>query len=417
MVTSDSPSYGERPMGVLLVANYETDKQESMQRFANVLFEYLPRHGVRVHLCRPKPFFGRLHASAFGSGKWLGYADKFLLFPFVLKRRVRDLKAYYSATNGAFLVHICDHSNAMYTRHLRSAKHVVTCNDMLAIRSAKSEIMNNVTSWSGQKLQAMILRGLNRAEAIACISEATRGDLLRLSTLSERRVRVIHMGQNYGYRSLPRSHAQTVSWEKLRGGNQSTSWPAGFAFLLHVGGNQWYKNRVGLLKIYALLREQLIAAKTACIPKLVMIGPNLTRPMEQIVDLHPGLTDDIMLLHDVDNKELQALYSAAELLLFPSLEEGFGWPVIEAQACGCRVVTTGKPPMTEVGGASVVYLNPEWLNDHEGRARAAQAIRMVLGEGHPAREARIRAGLWNAALFTTEKMIGEYVQFYKQIVY
>ena len=58
----------------------------------------------------------------------------------------------------------------------------------------------------------------------------------------------------------------------------------------------------------------------------------------------------------VGNEALAALYSGAELLLFPSLEEGFGWPIIEAQASGCRVVTTGKAPMTEVGGNAAFYL-------------------------------------------------------------
>ena len=411
MATSASLANADRALTVLLVGNYETDRQESMQRFANVLAAELPSRNVTVEVCRPMPFFGRLRPSASGLGKWLGYIDKFLLFPVQLKRRTHNLARQCREKKGAFLVHICDHSNAIYTRYLRGVRHLVTCNDMLAIRSANGEIEQNATRWSGQKLQAMILRGLNRAHEVACISKATRGDLLRLSKLAESQVSVIYMGQNYGYRPLPPNEAMKVSWQKLRNGGESVSRPAGFSFLLHVGGNQWYKNRIGVLKIYATLREQLAVTRKSNIPKLVMIGPGWTSTMKDFIEQNPGLKDEVFSLQDVDNEALGALYSAAELLLFPSLEEGFGWPIIEAQACGCRVVTTGKAPMTEVGGESPVYLDPTLLDAEEGLRRAAEAVRDVLGEDSSAREGRVGAGLRNAALFSTEKMIGEYTNF------
>ena len=416
MATSASLANADRALTVLLVGNYETDRQESMQRFANVLAADLPGQGVAAEVCRPTPFFGRLRPSASGFGKWLGYVDKFLLFPVLLKRRTRNLAKRCRAKKSAFLVHICDHSNAIYTRYLGGVSHLVTCNDMLAIRSAHGEIQQNATRWSGQKLQTMILSGLNRAQAVACISEATRGDLLRLSTLAEGQIRVIYMGQNYRYHPLPRAEAWKMIQQKLPNGRGSLSLPLGFPFLLHVGGNQWYKNRIGVLKIYAVLREQLAANGKTDIPKLVMIGPEWIPTMKDFIEQHPELRDEILSLQGVDNEELGALYSAAELLLFPSLQEGFGWPIIEAQACGCRVVTTDKAPMTEVGGESPVYLEPAWLDGEEGLRCAAEAVQDVLVEGSSARGSRVEAGLQNAALFSTEKMIGEYAEFYRRLV-
>ncbi len=415
MAMSASLANADRKVSVLLVGNYETDRQESMQRFANVLAADLPGQGVMVEVCRPTPLFGRLRSSASGFGKWLGYVDKFLLFPLQLKRCTRKLVKRCNAQKNAFIVHICDHSNAIYTRYLGGVRHLVTCNDMLAIRSAHGEIRLNATRWSGQKLQTMILRGLNRAQAVACISEATRGDLLRLSTLAEGQTRVIYMGQNYRYRPLPQAEARKVIRGKLQNESGSMSWSLGFSFLLHVGGNQWYKNRIGVLKIYAALREQFVLNGKKDIPKLVMIGPEWIPTMKNFIELHSELRDEILSLQGVDNEELGALYSAAELLLFPSLEEGFGWPIIEAQACGCRVVTTGKAPMTEVGGGSPVYLDPAWLDNEEGLRRAAEAVHDVLLEDSSAREARVEGGLRNAALFSTEKMIGEYAELYRRL--
>ena len=78
--------------------------------------------------------------------------------------------------------------------------------------------------------------------------------------------------------------------------------------------------------------------------------------MNEFMDAHPEMAASVIPLTNVDNETLRALYSAAELLLFPSLEEGFGWPIVEAQACGCRVVTSQKAPMTEAGGDAAFYL-------------------------------------------------------------
>ena len=70
------------------------------------------------------------------------------------------------------------------------------------------------------------------------------------------------------------------------------------------------------------------------------------------------LKNSIINLVNLNSKNICALYSQAEALIFPSLTEGFGWPIIEAQACGCLVFTSKFKPMTEVGGNSVYYLNP-----------------------------------------------------------
>ena len=90
-------------MKVLLVGNYVNDEQESMQRFANLLQTGLRQAGHEVRLLRPTPFIGRIKPAAKGFGKWLGYVDKFVIFP-------RELKV---AAKWADIVHVCDHSNAL----------------------------------------------------------------------------------------------------------------------------------------------------------------------------------------------------------------------------------------------------------------------------------------------------------------
>jgi glycosyltransferase involved in cell wall biosynthesis len=162
--------------------------------------------------------------------------------------------------------------------------------------------------------------------------------------------------------------------------------------ILHVGGGQWYKNRNGVLAIHAELRRLLGDGA----PDLVMAGPRRADA--------PG----VRFVEKVSDEGLRALYADAELLLFPSLAEGFGLPVIEAQACGCRVVTTRRAPMTEAGGDAAVY-----LDDPRDAAACARVVADVLAEDEPARERRVRAGLENAARFSVEKMAREYVAFFE----
>lgn len=349
---------------VLLVGNYLHDRQESMLRFADTLLAGLQAEGIKVEITRPEAFFGRLRPGASGLGKWLGYLDKFLIFPFALKR----LAARFD------VVHVCDHSNAHYTAYLKNIPHLVTCNDLLAIRSALGEFPQNPTGWTGRILQRMILRGLRRAQRITCISEATRCDLLRLTGIPEERTGVTYMGLNHPYSPAvaPRLIPEP--------------------YLLHVGGDQWYKNRAGVLAIHAELRR-LAGAR---IPKLVLVGPPL-----------PGAPPGVEVLSSVENESLRLLYSQAELLLFPSLAEGFGWPVVEAHACGCRVVTTRKPPLTEAGGTAAFY-----IDDPADPAAAARVVLGVLDQESTARRSAEEEGLKNAARFPTVKMVREYAALY-----
>src|SRR5262245_32617773 len=128
---------------VLLVGNYPPDHQTSMQRFADLLHSQLASRGVATEFIRPEPRFGRLKSGSTGLGKWLGYLDKFALFPRLLRRRCRE----QLQSTRRMIVHVCDHSNSVYVRQLWRSPHLVTCHDLLAVRSARGEFAENPTGW------------------------------------------------------------------------------------------------------------------------------------------------------------------------------------------------------------------------------------------------------------------------------
>jgi glycosyltransferase involved in cell wall biosynthesis len=369
-------------MRILLISNYVGDSQESMQRYAALLQDGFTGSGQEVRSISPPVTAGGITTSE-AAKKWFGYIDKLVLFPRILKK----------ALEWADIVHICDHSNALYLKYIGTRPHVITCHDLLAVRSALGEFPQNRTRWSGRKLQRLILDGLARSQNIVCVSDATRADFVRLVPCAGKRVTRVYNGLNYSY--SPMEHRQaTIRLQKLGLG-------ADQRFLLHVGGNQWYKNRLGVLRIFAHLNRRATAGNLA----MVMVGKSWTEEMRQFAQRHE-IERHAIELTDVVEEDLRALYSTAEALLFPSLEEGFGWPIVEASACGCPVVTSNRAPMTEVGDGAALYIDPL---DHEA---AAIAVMSVLGSRQAIRERCMRS----AARFSAASMIDSYLNLYVEVL-
>jgi glycosyltransferase involved in cell wall biosynthesis len=377
---------------VILLGNYLHDRQESMRRYADMLRELLRQADVTVELIRPEPRFGLIRPGGHGIGKWLGYIDKFILFPFALRSRLRREKSRMAKGGEPTLVHICDHSNAMYVKWLAPFPHVVTCHDLLAIQSARGLVPQNVTGWSGRLLQAWIASGLRRAGHVICVSDSTREDLLSLFPELRDRSRTVENALNHPYSRMEPDQADAIlAALNLKCGR----------YLLHVGGNQWYKNRPGVIRILAELkraRPDFFTGATSL--KLILAGQPPSLAMMQLMK-DKELENDILFANDVSNDQLNALYSRAEALIFPSLREGFGWPLIEAQACGCPVVTGNRAPMNRVGGPAALFADPEKPADF------VDPLTLLLDEKGEARSHHQHEALRHAANYAPGRFIGE----------
>lgn len=370
-------------MKMLLVGNYPADKQESMLRFCQMLSEGLKEGGFEVRVVQPEVVFSRFVSRQSPLRKWLGYLDKLVVFPHRLRR----------AVGWADVVHICDHSNAFYASVVSSKPAVVTCHDMLAIRSALGDFPDNITGWSGRIYQRLIMRGLRASPYIVCVSDATREDVQRLVGKNTKSVCVVYNGLNYPYSRMSREQATHLMVGRGLDSEKD--------FLMHVGGNQWYKNRMGVLRIFAALLE---CHETSHL-NLVLAGKPWTEEMRSYVSRH-NLTGRVFELCDVSNEELRAMYSTAIGLLFPSFHEGFGWPIIEAQACGCQVYTSARAPMTEIGGNCAVYIDPS-----NALSAATQIAQTIISGGGSSDDA-----IAHAAGFTKQNMIDHYAGVYLKLV-
>ncbi|MBU2850412.1 glycosyltransferase family 4 protein [Acidithiobacillus ferrivorans] len=352
-----------------------------MHRYAELLVHALEMAGVEVRLTRPTPVFGCLKRGDGGISKWLGYVDRFLLFPPLLRWRAKSFD----------LVHIADQGNGMYASMLGNTPSVLTCHDMLAIRSALGEVPENPTRWTGRVLQGWTLRGLKRAAYVVCVSEQSQREWLRISSPAKGGTSVVPNALNYPYRPMGQAERK-ARLDRLGVGDGS--------YILHVGSNNWYKNRSGLVRIF----DSLVQRETFREFRLVIAGQALQSETANWLQAH-GHGARLIQTGPVDDEDLRALYSGAALLLFPSLQEGFGWPIVEAQACGCLVATTNRAPMTEVGGQGAIYFD---VSDACGAAAA-------IAEAWSDRVTLISRGLENAKRYTTEAMIAGYVDAYRAV--
>ncbi|MFN2621924.1 MAG: glycosyltransferase family 4 protein [Chthoniobacterales bacterium] len=370
---------------ILLIGNYPLERQQSMERFAMMMLDGLTAAGIPAEVIRPQPFFGRFRFAGRFVAKWLAYLDKFFFFRSALARKLRERPA---------LVHICDHSNSMYAQAVRELPVVITCHDLLAVRGALGEATDCPASATGRILQRWIVRGLESAAAVACVSRATLRDAERLvrQTDGKPALELVTLGLSYPYRVL----APAEAGERLA---KISSFKSGTPFVLHVGSNLRRKNREGVLRIFARCKDKWNGS-------LVFAGDPLSDSLRSLGG-ELGVADRIVEIPNADSETLEALYSRAVALLFPSTFEGFGWPIAEAHACGCPVLCVDREPMVEVAGAAALA-HP--VEDEAGFA--ADLLRLT----NPDERARWSTkALENAKHFSTARMISEYVALYRSL--
>jgi glycosyltransferase involved in cell wall biosynthesis len=368
-------------MKVLLVGNYEYDGSKSMQIWASALLRELLNRGIDARLVCPRPLFGRIRPSAVGIGKWLGYIDRFLLFPHHLRA---------SAAN-ADVVHICDHGSAMHAFKVRGRPVVVTCHDMLAVRGALGEIAEMRSSLFGRLLQFWIRQGLRHATKVACVSQFTLDDASRVLESNANLTRVLN-GLNYPFRVL-----ETAEMARMLASLPQIQGP----FVLHVGSNHPRKNRDGVIRSFAK------AAKKADL-QLVFAGAALNQELRRTAS-EEKVEDRIVEVVNPNVEVIEALYNRAIALIFPSKYEGFGWPAIEAQACGCPVIASNIPPLAEV------IANSGALFPIEDEAGMAEMIVSLVND-REFRGAMQQRGFENVRWrFQISRMMDDYIALYQEI--
>jgi len=234
-----------------------------------------------------------------------------------------------------------------------------------------------------------VARGARR---ILTPSESTRRDVIRLLGLDPGRVRVIPYAASEIF--CPASEGP----QRL-----ATAYGVRPPYFLYVGTIEPRKNLARTLRAFARVAPGLPQHQ------LVLVGDLGWKYEEVLAEARrPDLQGRVLLPGYVPEQDLPLLYTHAVAFVYPSLYEGFGFPVVEAMACGAPVLTSRSSSLTEIAEDAAVLVDP--LDEN----RMADAF-VALATDAPLRERLRAAGLARAATFTWERTARETVEVYREV--
>jgi glycosyltransferase involved in cell wall biosynthesis len=276
--------------------------------------------------------------------------------------------------------HVLDHSYGHMLYGLDTERTVVTIHDIAPILFPGHKFGLSCLAWN------LAWRGALRAAKMIAVSEFTRQEVISRFAVDPGRIHTIPEGVE--------PHFRTLDASALMDAKNKFALPE--RFVLHVGSTQPRKNIEGLLRIAAGQDVPLVQAG----------GRPTKKQMRLVAEL--GLVKQVHFLGKVTEADLVALYNLAAVFVFPSLYEGFGFPPLEAMACGTPVVSSNLSSLPEVVGEAGLLVDSHNIEAFQ------EAVAKVLEDGDLAENLRKR-GLEHASKFTWKTTARQTLQVYEDL--
>ncbi len=236
-------------------------------------------------------------------------------------------------------------------------------------------------------------RSVRIADAVIVNSNSLRAEIDHYLQIDSRKVSLIYEAVDHdifkpGNRDAARAHVASFGISR--------------PFALFVSSLWRYKNADGLLRAWRMIRHELAGRQ------LVILGAE--RDQKYSAELHQlaaelGIAGDVVFAGGVPNEETALFYRAADLLVYPSFNETFGLPILEAMACACPVVTSNLSSMPEIAGGAAI------LTDPHDPAAIARSILEAVGSEVPRLQME---GLRRAQKFTWDATADATLNAYRQ---
>jgi glycosyltransferase involved in cell wall biosynthesis len=386
---------GLTPARVALLCDYREEGWPSMDLTGDMLSRHLasghPGIASLEQLCAPwSPRVSRipgLGQSAVGRNAERLF-NRFLDYPRWLKTQSERFD----------LFHIVDHSYSQLIHTLRPERTIVTCHDLDTFRCLLEPDSEPRPRWF-KALTQRTLDGFRKAAHVSCVSEATRAEILKHGLFPEERLGVVRQGVHPDLSVSP--DASSDQWARRLIGEASLDRP----HLLHVGSTVGRKRIDVLLEVFASILHQFPGAR------LVKVGGAFTEEQTARV-ARLGLNGKIVFASGISPRQLAALYRGAAVLLQTSDREGFGLPVIEAQACGRPVLASDIAPLREAGGSPAEYCE---VGNISAWTRSLIALLNERSSSAGGWKQRIDAGLQHAAKCSWEDAARNTAAIYRRV--
>ncbi len=301
------------------------------------------------------------------------------------RRYLSSLEAYRLArliSNQGDIIHLPSHNFARYAIFVKDP-FIITVHDLTRIYFKFSE-----ETLTERILLKLDIRYIKRAGHIISISHNTRNDLIKYLRIPIDRISVIYNGVDH---SIFKPY-------NIK--------PLDKPYILYFGSERPRKNLGRLFEAFAKLKKEFPELKLV---KAGASGRSEKYRKDTINKLDSlGITRDVIFVDHVPEIDLAHYCSAATLLAYPSLYEGFGLPPLEAMACGCPVVTSNTSSLPEVVGEAGIMVNPYDTDS------LIQAMKRVLTDDK-LRDSMIRKGLQQAKKFSWQKTAEQTQEVYNKV--
>lgn len=317
-------------------------------------------------------------------GGFQKYVQRYWAYPRQLRRQSVDV------------FHVIDHSDGHLIYALKSTgiPTVVTCHDIINL--TQPELFKGLANfpWLSKATWQYALRGMCQADRVITVSAYTAQDVTQYLGLAPDRITVVPNGVEKIYQTIPREEA--IAFRQQRGIAPET------CCLVNVGSNNPRKNIDTILQVVRALRDRHFPIH------FWKAGGDFSPAQKQLIQ-QLALAPHITYLGQPDKATLVKLYNAADILLAPSLYEGFGITVLEAMACGLPVITSNVSSLPEVVGDAAITTDPL---DVEAICAAVKQIFAAGGD----RQRLIAKGLHRSQQFSWEKTAEQVATLYESLL-
>lgn len=296
----------------------------------------------------------------------------------------------------ADIFHIIDHTDAHVAYGLKKINKpvIVTCHDL--VQYIYPEILKNEARFPAFSMAAWeySVKGITAADSTIAISSNTAKDVNHWLKIEPEKIAVVPNGVGREFKLL--DSKSVAAWKQ-----KYVDDPAEIC-LLNVGSNHHRKNIETVLKTIKAIADLKIPIR------LWKIGEEFYPEQKQYIQDH-NLSQHITFINNPHGEALINFYNAADILLAPSLYEGFGLTILEAMACGTPVITSNVSSLPEVAGDAAISVKP---TDIESITKAILRIH----QDPVFRQNLIQKGLARVQEFTWSKTAEQTATIYEQVV-
>ena len=253
--------------------------------------------------------------------------------------------------------------------------------------SLRKRFWHNLQDWQNQAQEAT---------SIIAVSEFTRNDLLKNLGLPAHKVHTIYSGVNANLQPLKSDSPALLDFQKKHALN--------FPFFLYLGTLEPRKNITAIIRAFNILKKNheyqnfrlIIAGNKGWLYKKIFEEAELSPSKSHIIFWGP-----------VEEEEKKFLYTLGSVFVYPSFFEGFGFPPLEAQACGTPVVVSDRTSLKEILDEGALYADPWRVNDLSQMMNLAATDEVT-------RKTLIQKGLQNSARFSWKTTAEKTLELFKK---